>query len=89
MSFGVYPEVGLKEAREKREEARELLANNINPISVKRIKKTSESLTLENVINEWIELRKKSASKATVTQNIRIFKNVSENTFVELPSNIT
>ena len=78
MSFGVYPEVGLKEAREKREEARELLANNINPISVKRIKKTSESLTLENVINEWIELRKKSASKATVTQNIRIFKNVTD-----------
>lgn len=59
MSFGVYPEVTLKEAREKREEARQLLANNINPISAKRIKKASESLTLQNVIDEWIELRKK------------------------------
>ena len=45
MSFGVYPEIGLKEARAKREEARELLSNNINPISDKRIKKASEALT--------------------------------------------
>ncbi|GGD44937.1 integrase [Malaciobacter pacificus] len=77
-SFGVYPEVTLKEAREKREEARQLLANNINPISQKRIKKASESLTLGNVIDEWIELRKKSASVATVTQNKRMFKNITD-----------
>lgn len=77
MSFGVYPEVTLKEAREKREEARQLLANNINPISVKRIKKASESLTLQNVIDEWIELRKKSSSEATIMQNVRILKNIT------------
>ena len=78
MSFGVYPEVGLKEAREKRDEARKLLANNINPISEKRIKKASESLTLGNVIDEWIELRKKSSSEATITQNTRILKNIKD-----------
>lgn len=77
MSFGVYPEVTLKEAREKREEARQLLANNINPISAKRIKKASESLTLQNVVDEWIELRKKSSSDATVIQNINILKNIT------------
>lgn len=78
MSFGIYPEIGLKEAREKREEARELLSKNINPISEKRIKKASESLTLGNVIDEWIELRKKGRSEATVTQNKRIFKNITD-----------
>jgi integrase len=78
MLFGVYPEVGLKEAREKREQARKLLANNINPISEKRIKKASESLTLGNVIDEWIELRKKSSSDATIMQNIRILKNIKD-----------
>ena len=77
MSFGVYPEVTLKEAREKREEARQLLANNINPISAKRIKKASESLTLQNVVDEWIELRKRSSSEATITQNIIILKNIT------------
>ncbi len=78
MSFGVYPGVGLKEAREKREAARELLSKNINPISEKRIKKASESLTLQNVIDEWIDLRKKSSSTATITQNIRILKNITD-----------
>ena len=77
MSFGVYPEVSLKEARRKREEARELLLKNINPISEKRIKKASESLTLQNVIDEWIDLRKKSSSTATITQNKRILKNIT------------
>jgi integrase len=76
-SFGVYPTVTLKEAREKREEARQLLANNINPISAKRIKKASESLSLQNVIDEWIELRKKCSSEATVMQNLRILKNIT------------
>ena len=78
MSFGIYPEIGLKEAREKREEARELLSKNINPISEKKIKKASESLTLGNVIDEWIELRKKGRSEATVTQNKRMFKNITD-----------
>ena len=78
MSFGIYPEVGLKEAREKREEARKLLANNINPISEKRIKKASELLTLGNVLDEWIELRKKSSSDATIMQNTRILKNIKD-----------
>ena len=77
MSFGIYPEIGLKEAREKREDARQLLSNNINPISAKRIKKASEILTLQNVIDEWIELRKKSSSEATIIQNIRILKNIT------------
>ncbi|QDF29938.1 tyrosine-type recombinase/integrase [Halarcobacter anaerophilus] len=78
MSFGIYPEIGLKEAREKREAARELLSKNINPISEKRIKKASESLTLQNVIDEWIDLRKKSSSTATITQNKRILKNITD-----------
>ena len=76
-SFGVYPIVTLKEAREKREEARQLLANNINPISAKRIKKASESLTLQNVVDEWIELRRKSSSESTIIQNTRILKNIT------------
>ncbi|RXJ65806.1 integrase [Halarcobacter ebronensis] len=76
MSFGTYPLITLKDAREKREQARELLSNNINPISEKRIKKASESLTFQNVFDEWIELRKKSSSEATITQNKRVMKNV-------------
>ena len=77
MSFGLYPSVSLKEARKKRTESRKLLSENINPITEKKSKKTSEALTLEKVINEWIELRKKSSSNATVKQNERILKNIT------------
>lgn len=76
MSFGIYPTVSLKEARQKREEAKYALSNNINPISQKKAKKVSETITLSEVINEWIELRKKSKSEATIIQNQRILKNI-------------
>ena len=64
-SFGVYPKTTLKKAREKREEARELLSKNINPISVKRI---MEKLFLWKILikkdksrqrNYWRNINKK------------------------------
>ena len=76
-SFGIYPKTTLKEAREKREEAREFLSKNINPISVKRIKRASEALTLDMIINEWLELRSKSSSEATIIQNRRMLNNIT------------
>ena len=75
MSLGTYPKVSLKEAREKKDEAKKLLGQNINPISEKKIKKASEYLTLGIVINEWLELRAKSSSEATITQNRRMLNN--------------
>ena len=75
-SFGIYPNTTLKEAREKRDEAKKLLEKNLNPLIIKKIEKLSESLTLEKVIDEWIELRKKSSSESTITQNKRILKNI-------------
>lgn len=78
MSFGVYPNVSLKEAREKREEARALLAKNINPVTVKRAKKISETLTLQVVIDEWLEIKKRYSSEATITQNRNILKNLTD-----------
>ena len=38
--------------------------------------KLSESYTLEKVVNEWIEFRKKNSSEATIIQNKRILKNI-------------
>ena len=77
MSLGTYPKVSLKEAREKKDEAKKLLGQNINPISEKKIKKASEYLTLGIVINEWLELRAKSSSEATVIQNRRMLNNIT------------
>ena len=77
MSLGTYPKISLKEARDKKDECKKLLSENINPISEKRVKKSSESLTLGMIIDEWLELRAKSSSDATVIQNRRMLNNIT------------
>ncbi len=77
MSLGTYPKISLKEARDKKDECKKLLSENINPISEKRVKKSSESLTLGMIIDEWLKLRAKSSSEATVIQNRRMLKNIT------------
>ncbi len=42
LSIGRYPDVNLKEARRRRDEAREMLANGLNPEEQKRIRKAVE-----------------------------------------------
>ena len=55
ISLGVYPDVGLKEARERRDEARKLVANGINP---SEHRKRSKATTLQAVGEEWFEKQK-------------------------------
>jgi integrase len=58
MAFGVYPTVTLATARKHREEARGLLAENIDPSAArkatKRAAKLSSENTFEAVAREWI-----------------------------------
>jgi integrase len=57
LAFGVYPEVSLAEAREKRDKARKLIADNIDPSIVKQASKRATLLASENsfqaVALEW------------------------------------
>lgn len=57
LALGVYPEVSLKEAREKRDEARRLLAEGIDPGEHRKITKATKALQAENsfeaVAREW------------------------------------
>ncbi|TAN53093.1 MAG: DUF4102 domain-containing protein [Methylococcaceae bacterium] len=55
MSFGVYPDVGLKDAREKREEARKQLAQGIDPGDHRKAAKATASGadSFEHVAREW------------------------------------
>jgi integrase len=58
ISFGSYPEISLADARQKREEARKQLANNIDPGAVRKAQKqaeTSETETFEVIAREWYE----------------------------------
>ncbi|EDZ67297.1 hypothetical protein NOC27_624 [Nitrosococcus oceani AFC27] len=57
LSLGVYPEVSLKDARERRDEARKLLANEIDPSENRRAKKAAREERVANsfevVAREW------------------------------------
>lgn len=59
LSFGAFPAVSLKSARERREEAKSLLANGIDPSTRKRELKqeamTQAANTFEAIANEWYE----------------------------------
>ena len=57
LSMGVYPDVGLKAARDKRDEAKRLLADGIDPGEERKIQKAARSERAENsfevVAREW------------------------------------
>ena len=56
LALGVYPETSLKEAREKREEARKQLAQGIDPGEARKAAKASQAGadSFEAVAREWI-----------------------------------
>jgi integrase len=60
VSLGVYPDVGLKEARDRLEQARKLVASGIDPCEQRKAAKlalvTSSDNTLEAVGREWFKL---------------------------------
>ena len=56
LAFGAYPEISLVDARQRRENARKLLANGVDPGAAKKAQKdadTAETETLEVIAREW------------------------------------
>jgi integrase len=69
LSFGRYPDVSLAQARKKRSEARELLAQNIDPKTHRDEQHQSSKEALEHTFgalaDKWIELKRKQVKKET------------------------
>ncbi|MGB7479068.1 MAG: integrase arm-type DNA-binding domain-containing protein [Burkholderiaceae bacterium] len=70
LALGVYPAVTLAKARKRRDEARELLADGIDPGEAKREDKQAKAIaaahTFEKVARQW--LQKTAADRAASTQ---------------------
>lgn len=75
LAFGVYPEVPLAEARDKRDEARKLIRDGIDPSQAKKEKKLQHMLdhenTFEMVAREWLENRMESWTKRHASYTLR------------------
>lgn len=54
MSFGVYPEVSLKEARELREKTKKLIKDDIDPIEQKKNKALEIKTTFSSIAEKWL-----------------------------------
>lgn len=60
LSLGVYPEVSLRDARERRADARKAVAAGIDPSAKKQAEKRAQTAadTFEAVAREWIDARR-------------------------------
>ena len=80
ISLGNYPEIGLREARTLRDEARALLAKGVNPHTDRKQKRHAVKLaadyTFKAVFDAWVEHRRKEIKEgrnSTLSQILRIF----------------
>lgn len=69
LSIGVYPEIGLKQARQIHTQAKELLAQNIDPSLYKQREKERQVHiainTFSALTSEWLEVKKKEQAQST------------------------
>ena len=65
ISLGPYPYVSLKRAREKREEARTLIIEGIDPALKRKAEKFAQGETFEAVAEEWLTLQTKNLKPDT------------------------
>lgn len=83
MSLGRYPQISLREARDRRDQARILVAKGINPLRQqekdRRLAAEAEQYTFEAVYEQWLAFRKqgrlKKGRQTTLSLIPRIFKN--------------
>ena len=82
LAFGVYPDVSLALARERREEARKLLANGCDPGAVKQAQKTARveraANSFEVVAREWYA---KQSATWTESHGSRIMQRLERDIF--------
>ena len=65
LALGVYPDVPLKLARDRREEARQLVARGIDPSAKRQAEKASRADTFEAIARDWLALQEQKLAPAT------------------------
>jgi len=81
LAFSTYPEISLLDARRRRDDARRLLANNVDPGAVRKAQKQAEveeTDTFEVIVREWHE---KFKSKWTEGHALKILRSLELDVF--------
>jgi integrase len=64
LALGAYPDVSLKRAREKRDEARRLLAEGVDPGAQRKAEKAAQAVTFKAVAEEFLASRRAALTPA-------------------------
>lgn len=83
LALGKYPEVSLADARARRDEARKLLANGVDPSENKKVVKVEqeqEAITFEVVARDWHA----SNQKWSASHSARVLKSLEDNLFTAI-----
>lgn len=79
LALGKYPEISLKEARERRDEARKQLAHGIDPSGARKeeraVEEARRATTVEAVAREWIETWRAGKAESHVRNVIARLEN--------------
>jgi integrase len=81
IAFGSYPEISLMDARRKRDDARRLLANDVDPGAIRKAQKQAkveDTETVEVIAREWHE---KFKSKWTEGHALKIMRSLELDVF--------
>jgi Arm DNA-binding domain/Phage integrase, N-terminal SAM-like domain len=74
ISLGTYPEVSLKAARERRDEAHALVASGGDPSAQRQSEKAARGDTFEALAREWLEIKSKSVEARTLQKKKERFE---------------
>ncbi len=74
ISLGTYPDVPLKRAREKRDDARRLVADGVDPSAKRKAEKAALANTFEAVTREYLEMKGKALATTTADKRLNRFE---------------
>lgn len=66
LALGAYPDIPLKRARERRDDARKLVADGIDPSAKRKAEKHANGNTFEAIAKEWLTLQQSSMKASTL-----------------------
>jgi integrase len=74
LALGVYPETSLKQAREKRDDAKKQLAEKLDPAEIRKETKISQTYSFERAVREWLASTAHVVSDGTHNKKVRHFE---------------
>lgn len=74
LALGTYPDTSLKQARDKRDEARKLIADGTDPSEIKHAAKTAKAHTFEKVARDWLNSNTHTIREITHQKKLRRFE---------------